>query len=71
MRRVSGNTQKEYDYAVLQRKPVIPLLHENADNLSRERTEADAEGPVAFLQKRDPQWKLSKNADFPEDQFKA
>jgi enoyl-CoA hydratase/carnithine racemase len=29
------------------------------------------EGPVAFLQKRDPQWKLSKNADFPEDQFKA
>lgn len=28
------------------------------------------EGPVAFLQKRDPDWNLSKNADFPEDAFK-
>jgi enoyl-CoA hydratase/carnithine racemase len=28
-----------------------------------------AEGPVAFLEKRTPQWKLSKNADFPEEVF--
>ena len=27
------------------------------------------EGPVAFIQKRDPQWKLSKNADFPTELF--
>lgn len=27
------------------------------------------EGPLAFVEKRDPQWKLSKNADFPEDLF--
>lgn len=25
------------------------------------------EGPMAFLEKRAPQWKLSKNSDFPED----
>jgi enoyl-CoA hydratase/carnithine racemase len=27
------------------------------------------EGPTAFLEKRTPQWRLSKNADFPEDVF--
>jgi enoyl-CoA hydratase/carnithine racemase len=27
------------------------------------------EGPLAFVEKRAPQWKLSKNADFPEDLF--
>lgn len=27
------------------------------------------EGPTAFMQKRDPEWKLSKNADFPSDLF--
>lgn len=27
------------------------------------------EGPMAFLEKRPPQWRLSKNADFPEDVF--
>lgn len=27
------------------------------------------EGPLAFVEKRDPQWKLSKNADFPEELF--
>jgi enoyl-CoA hydratase/carnithine racemase len=27
------------------------------------------EGPMAFLEKRAPQWKLSKNADFPEEVF--
>lgn len=27
------------------------------------------EGPMAFVEKRAPQWKLSKNADFPEDLF--
>ncbi|HET6811651.1 MAG TPA: enoyl-CoA hydratase-related protein [Acidimicrobiales bacterium] len=27
------------------------------------------EGPMAFLEKRAPQWRLSKNADFPEDVF--
>ena len=27
------------------------------------------EGPTAFLEKRKPQWKLSKNADFPEELF--
>jgi enoyl-CoA hydratase/carnithine racemase len=27
------------------------------------------EGPVAFVEKRAPQWKLSKNTDFPEEFF--
>ena len=27
------------------------------------------EGPTAFLEKRAPQWRLSKNADFPEEVF--
>ncbi|HEX5268262.1 MAG TPA: enoyl-CoA hydratase-related protein [Acidimicrobiales bacterium] len=27
------------------------------------------EGPMAFLEKRSPQWRLSKNADFPEEVF--
>lgn len=30
-----------------------------------------AEGPAAFLQKRDPQWTMRKNADFPDDVFAA
>jgi enoyl-CoA hydratase/carnithine racemase len=34
--------------------------------------QADAmEGPVAFVQKRDPRWKLAKNANFPEDRYRA
>ena len=34
-------TEKEYEYAVASKKPVIPLLHENPDNLPREKTETD------------------------------
>ncbi|MBU4035207.1 MAG: DUF4062 domain-containing protein, partial [Proteobacteria bacterium] len=34
-----GYTEKEYDYAVQTRKPVIPFLHQNPDNLPREKTE--------------------------------
>lgn len=34
--------------------------------------QADArEGPMAFLEKRSPRWKLSKNSDFPEAEFEA
>lgn len=36
-----GYTEKEYDYAISTKKPVIPLLHQNPDNLPRERTEID------------------------------
>lgn len=36
-----GYTEKEYDYAVSAKKPVIPLLHEKPDNLPREKTETD------------------------------
>jgi hypothetical protein len=35
-------TEKEYDYALATRKPVIPLLHENPDNLPRDKTETDS-----------------------------
>ena len=35
-------TEKEYDYALTTKKPVIPLLHENPDNLSRAKTETDS-----------------------------
>ena len=38
-----GYTEKEYDYAVSQKKPVVPLLHENPDNLPRDKTETDKE----------------------------
>lgn len=34
-----GFTEKEYDYALATKKPVIPLLHENPDNLPRGKTE--------------------------------
>ena len=36
-----GYTEKEYDYAVSQKKPVVPLLHENPDNLPRDKPETD------------------------------
>lgn len=36
-----GYTEKEYDYAVAAKKAVIPLLHENPNNLPREKTETD------------------------------
>ncbi|MYN65607.1 MAG: DUF4062 domain-containing protein [Acidobacteria bacterium] len=38
-----GYTEKEYDYAVSQKKPVIPLLHKNPDNLPRDKTETETE----------------------------
>ena len=38
-----GYTEKEYDYAVSQKKPVIPLLHKNPDNLPRDKTDTDTE----------------------------
>jgi hypothetical protein len=34
-------TQKEYEYALQTKKPVIPLLHKNPDNLPRDKTEID------------------------------
>ena len=37
-----GYTEKEYRYALSTKKPVIPLLHENPDNLAREKTETDS-----------------------------
>jgi hypothetical protein len=36
-----GYTEKEYDYAVACKRPVIPLLHENPDNLPRDKTDTD------------------------------
>jgi len=36
-----GYTEKEYDYAVSTKKPVIPLLHRDPDNLPRGKTETD------------------------------
>jgi hypothetical protein len=34
-------TEKEYDHAVSQKKPVIPLLHKSPDNLPRGKTDTD------------------------------
>lgn len=45
-----GYTEKEYEYAINTKKPVIPFLHQNPDNLPRERTETDA-GAWAKLQR--------------------
>lgn len=36
-----GYTEKEYDYALLQKKPVIPLLCKDPNALIREKTETD------------------------------
>jgi len=36
-----GYTEKEYDYAHTQKKPVIPLLHKNPNNLPRGQTETN------------------------------
>ena len=36
-----GYTEKEYDYAIQTKKAVIPLLHQNPDNLPRDKTETD------------------------------
>lgn len=36
-----GYTEKEYDYAVSTKKPVVPLLHQKPNNLPREKTETD------------------------------
>jgi hypothetical protein len=36
-----GYTEKEYDYALSLRKPIIPLLHSVPDNLPRGRTETE------------------------------
>lgn len=36
-----GYTEKEYEYAFASRKPAIPLLHENPDNIPRGKTETD------------------------------
>lgn len=45
-----GFTEKEYDYALAAKKPVIPLLHQNPDNMSRDRTEED---PAAWQRLKD------------------
>lgn len=37
-----GYTEKEYRYALSTKKPVIPLLHANPDNLPREKTETNS-----------------------------
>jgi hypothetical protein len=37
-----GFTEKEYDYAVSLKKPVIPLFHENPDELPRGKTETNS-----------------------------
>jgi len=36
-----GYTEKEYDHAIKTKKAVIPLLHQNPDNLPRDKTETD------------------------------
>ena len=37
-----GYTEKEYDHAFGTKKPVIPFLHSNPDNLPRDKTETEA-----------------------------
>jgi len=36
-----GYTEKEYEYAIQEKKPVIALLHQNPDNLPRGKTETE------------------------------
>ena len=48
-----GYTEKEYRYAVSTKKPVIPLLHKNPDNLPRDKTETDEDSWERLRQFRD------------------
>jgi len=34
-----GYTEKEYDYAISSKKPIVPLLYMNPDNLPRDKTD--------------------------------
>jgi len=53
-----GFTEREYDYAVAQKKPVIPLLHENPDNLPRDKTETE---PASWEKLKAFRAKIEKN----------
>jgi uncharacterized protein DUF4062 len=48
-----GYTEKEYDYAINIKKPVIPLLHENPDNLPRDRTDINEDAWKKLQEFRD------------------
>jgi hypothetical protein len=37
-----GYTEKEYDYAIATKKPVVALLHQDPEKIPREKTETDA-----------------------------
>ena len=38
-----GFTEREYEFAVMQKKPILAFLHENPDSLPREKTETNGE----------------------------
>lgn len=46
-------TEREYDYAVSTKKPVIPLLHERPGDLPRDKTETDADAWERLAKFRD------------------
>lgn len=69
---VSAAIAKRHIYACLE-QPDRAAAKQKGDALFlwTARQPDAMEGPVAFLHKRDPQWKLAKNASFPEDEFKS
>lgn len=65
---VSAGLVKRLVYQGLAETDVAASEHLNHRLFGWTARQPDAvEGPRAFLEKRDPQWKLSKNADFPTD----
>lgn len=52
-----GFTEKEYDFAVHAKKTVVALLHQNPDNLPRDKTETD---PAAWKKLGDFRTKVQK-----------
>ncbi len=67
---VSAAIVKRYVYECLEQHDRVAAKRKGDALFAWAARQPDAmEGPVAFLQKRDPRWKLAKNANFPTDEF--
>ena len=67
---VSAAIVKRFVYACLEQPDRAAARRKGDALFGWAARQPDAmEGPVAFVQKRAPKWKLAKNRDFPDEQF--
>jgi enoyl-CoA hydratase/carnithine racemase len=67
---VSGAVLKRLLYLGLEQTDIAAAQRRDHEAFGWVASQPDAmEGPAAFIQKRDPQWKLRKNSDFPAHLF--